>query len=379
MRACVYYQTAASENGSNGVQAWFHKSLGPEFLAVNVGDPRLMAVAAKLSKLSVFVTLIVGHAPTSVSDLEDRSNFFRQTGDLILRMRKAFPRSPVLLAIDANARVGSETCDNIGGAGAEKETESGQLFRIMLNRTSMCAVNTFWDAGWTWQSTRMTTSRIDFVCCDVACGDKVLDCRVVDEVDLTMDASVDRRMIMMTMHVDVCVKEQKRARREAAVNSMMLNDPSAKTAFQRDLWRFLKGQRPVDVDEHQLELTHFVREAALRRFGSARSAPMKPWISALTWSFLRLLAPVRRSFHAAFDEFSAAVKWLVALDRHEFVEREAYDAQIAHDNNEVRGCFAVVRALHGGKPRAHKTILKKNGENFQNEDQRKEKVAGTLG
>ena len=142
------------------------------------------------------------------------------------------------------------------------------------------------------------------------------------------------------------------------------------------------------MDEHQLELTRFVREAALRRFGSARSAPMKPWISALTWSFLRLIAPVRRSFHAAFDvakklekqgdfvsakgvqsngmrlrtklkEFSAAVEWLVALDRHEFVERKAYDAQIAHDNNDVMGCFAVVRALHGGKPRAHKTILKK--------------------
>ena len=161
---------------------------------------------------------------------------------------------------------------------------------------------------------------------------------------------------------------------------MMLNDPSATGAFQRDLWRFLKGQRPVDVDEHQLELTRFVREAALRRFGSARSAPMKPWISALTWSFLRLIAPVRRSFHAALNvakkqekqcdfvnaksvqsngmmlrtklkEFSATVKWLVALDKHEFVERKAYDAQIAHDNNDVRGCFAVVRALHGGKPR----------------------------
>ena len=51
----------------------------------------------------------------------------------LLRIRKAFPRSAVLLAIDAYARVGSE---------AAKETESGQLFRIMLNRTSMCAVNT---------------------------------------------------------------------------------------------------------------------------------------------------------------------------------------------------------------------------------------------
>ena len=95
------------------------------------------------------------------------------------------------------------------------------------------------------------------------------------------------------------------------------------------------------MDEQQLELTRFVREAAPRRFGSARSAPMRPWISALTRSFLQLIAPVRRSFHAAFDvakklekqgdfvsakgvqsnsmwlrtklkEFSAAVKWLVA-------------------------------------------------------------------
>ena len=66
-----------------------------------------------------------------------------------------------------------------------------------------------------------------------ACRDKVLDCRVVDEVDLTMDASVDHRMIMMTMLIDVCVKEQKRARREAAVNPMMLDEIATKAAFQK--------------------------------------------------------------------------------------------------------------------------------------------------
>ena len=58
LRAGVCYQmvvAAASENGSYGVQAWFHKSLGPEFLAVNVVNPRLMAVAAKLSKLSICI------------------------------------------------------------------------------------------------------------------------------------------------------------------------------------------------------------------------------------------------------------------------------------------------------------------------------------
>ena len=217
------------------------------------------------------------------------------------RPSEEFLRAAALLAIDANARVGSETCGSIGGAGAEKETESGQLFRLMLDRTSMSAVNTHWGAGWTWQSTKRTTSRIDFVCCDAALVDMVQDCRVVDEVDLTMDASVDHRMLMMTMQVAICGKEQKRARREAALDSRMPNDPTARRAFQRNLWRFLKSQRLDDVDKHQLELTRVVGEAAPRRFGSARSAPMKPWILALTWNFLRLVASVRRTFHAAFD------------------------------------------------------------------------------
>ena len=52
LRAGVYNQmvvAAASGNGNYGVQAWFRKSLGFEFLAVNVVNPRLMAVAAKHS------------------------------------------------------------------------------------------------------------------------------------------------------------------------------------------------------------------------------------------------------------------------------------------------------------------------------------------
>ena len=41
LRAGVYNQmevAAASENGGHGVQAWFHQSLGPEFLAVKCGQ-----------------------------------------------------------------------------------------------------------------------------------------------------------------------------------------------------------------------------------------------------------------------------------------------------------------------------------------------------
>ena len=97
---------------------------------------------------------------------------------------------------------------------------------------------------------------------------------MVDEVDLTMDASVDHRMITMTMHVDVCMKEQKRNRREAAVNSMMLNDPSAKTAFQggRVTELFKKGC-PLNCDDYKgILLASHLAKLVLHQF----LKPIKP-------------------------------------------------------------------------------------------------------
>ena len=108
------------------------------------------------------------------------------------------------------------------------------------------------------------------------------------------------------------------------------------------------------------------------------------------------MAPVRRSFHAAFDvakklekqcdffnaksvqshgmmlrtklrEFSAAVKWLVALDRHEFVERER-ETRTMRRLRTTAMMFGDVLWLY-----VLCTILKKNGEKTQNEDQRKER------
>ena len=89
-----------------------------------------------------------------------------------------------------------------------------------------------------------------------------------------------------------------------------------------------------------------------------RSAWQRSWKNNVILSMRRVQA-TGMMLRTKLNEFSAAVKWLV-LDRHQSVERKAHDAQIAHDNNDVRGCFA--RALHEGKPRAHKMILKKNGE-----------------
>ena len=57
-------------------------------------------------------------------------------------MRKAFPRSAVLFAIDASATVGLETCDNIGGAGAEKKKQSRASSSESCSTGLPCALST---------------------------------------------------------------------------------------------------------------------------------------------------------------------------------------------------------------------------------------------
>ena len=81
-------------------------------------------------------------------------------------------------------------------------------------------------------------------------------------------------------------------------------------------------------------------------------------ISAVRKGWVQSGAMVLR---ARLKDFSAAVKFVVALDGREFVGR-------------LKGFSAAVTALCGGKPRAHKTILKMNGEKTQNEI--KEKKGG---
>ena len=109
---------------------------------------------------------------------------------------------------------------------ADAMIQEGVISTASVRHISACD-----HAGWTWQSTKRTTSRIDSVCCDAALVDVVQDCRVVDEVDLGM--------LMMTKQVHICGKEQKRAR---------------------------TIQQPGELSN-----------------GTCGAAPMKPWISALTW------------------------------------------------------------------------------------------------
>jgi len=96
-----------------------------------------------------------------------------------------------MVFVDANARVGSVKSEGIGIEQPDKETCSGEMFRLFLKRTGTAAINTFFPAGHTWTSTRMTTSRIDYIVLPLQSLSAVKDCYAGGDIDLTMDDTVD--------------------------------------------------------------------------------------------------------------------------------------------------------------------------------------------
>ena len=102
------------------------------------------------------------------------------------------PDERVMLMGDFDAMVGSVRSEAIGGVGAETESKNCSRFRELLDRNSMCAIDTFvGDGGKTWYGNGAVKAfRNDFICCHKSLLPSVVSCRILDGVELSEEHSV---------------------------------------------------------------------------------------------------------------------------------------------------------------------------------------------
>ena len=75
---------------------------------------------------------------------------------------------------------------------------------------------------------------------------------------------------------------------------------------------------------------------------------------------------------AKFEFLSGTCKVQVASDRHDWIESRAGEAHSVSENNDVRGCFAIVRSLAGAEgAEPLKTIRKLKFERAIDENETK--------
>ena len=141
----------------------------------------------------------------------------------------------------------------------------------------MIVVHTFWRAGMTWTSSRLTKHRIDYFLA-VRRVD-VISCEVRRDMDLTFNATEDHNLECMTERVppsdvDETVKKEKPFR----INKMSLANVECCENFKDKVWEF-EFDASMDIHGKFDALNAHVREAAMEAFGPPIDVSRKPWLS----------------------------------------------------------------------------------------------------
>ena len=151
----LVYASAATGGGSNRCQILLSKTVpyaqkgvrglfsSAHQVAKVHSEPTILAIAVSVPALKF--NIIAAQAPHHCRPLDVRSSWWTKLQNIALG--KFTNCRPFLLFIDANASIGLETSDCIGGLDASKECPSGALFHSILRNTGMCVPLMFMNQG----------------------------------------------------------------------------------------------------------------------------------------------------------------------------------------------------------------------------------------
>ena len=282
--------------GSYGCQVWLAKTLLHKLVSARSISPRIMLVHLIALSKNQEVVVLSAHAPIESDLPASKDAFWHLLACTIRDSTLKCPMASIVLCIDANARVGSIASASIGGCQPEDQNDNGDRFKELMESQQLWAVNTFNNAGKTWRSTHGTWLRIDYVCLklyDAADTDKST---TDSKIDLSTSGRTDHLAVIVEANLVAKPVKVDRKNVKFVVNRMNLQDPTKVQEF-RQLLSKARFEQTDDVNEMLEKRIQAFRIAALSVFGKPADQPRKTWISANTWSLLRLAAPFRRAVH----------------------------------------------------------------------------------
>ena len=172
-------------------------------LSIIATDPRFVIVRLHTDWLKCL--LIAGHAPHSGHDLTDIEHWWHV---LYERIPRAYADWPILLLTDANAKVGSDTCPQIGDSGAEAGGDKALPFTSFIREHGLWLPSTFschQGPFGTWCHPSGKWLRNDFVGLPIEWTLSSCTSRVSDDIDVSLQHD-DHKAALVRFTMDVCSK-----------------------------------------------------------------------------------------------------------------------------------------------------------------------------
>ena len=327
--------TGAACRGQGGVEIWINKSqpfamitregqevpvyLKPASVTVIEASSRILAL--RYADAEFQALLLCAHAPHEHTEDELREKFWERLG----QVTRGYDGWPVLVGIDANARVGSCTDPHVGGFAADIENVNGAALHNWLRDAALCLPTTFHETLWrsenrkfTWKS-RGQWCRIDYPAIPTAW--KIGTCTAaIDELGID-SANEDHLAVTLRLQVEVHMPDAvsvKRPKQHFDRHAMMTLDGKATcNRLWTDLPQYLSADPwCLPVDQYVQEINGYFEQRLAKWFPRSRRTLHATWISDATWDLLFVSRSHRRA---------------------------AYNAQQALKNGILRGCLMAWR------------------------------------
>ena len=205
---------SASQQGQGGCAIWVRRSLAGHSLnakhvAVLDADSQHLVIRIQLGALNLLVA--TGHAPHSAMPDDVIQAWWQRFQQLLSKHR--CDSDVVLLGLDANARLGSEESEAVGGHAAEVENLPGKMLRHFAAALNLWIPSTFFgaqrqlmhrdDEAYTWTSPCGGRHRLDYVLI-LARLQSVALAVVID--DLSADRAPDHRAACLDFCLDAGIQ-----------------------------------------------------------------------------------------------------------------------------------------------------------------------------
>ena len=308
--ARYYKYRAAADHGHGGVELWVHKHK-PIFLheqkqiyfnadqaiVIHAAKDLLMIRWTPIPGCPVF--LWVGHAPHKGHDAQTREAWW-QLCHLLLQDQQ--PGGTIIGFLDANAAVGSHTCEAIGDFAADEEDHAGELFRELLQHHGLCLPSTFEGIhrgpSQTWFSSAAKAAkglRNDFIVIPQEWKQHSLTSSVLPDIEVAQK-NVDHLAIMLEAKPTM---GPPRHRSQRQAKSRHVDWKAVRACRDQEQWRKIFGeiQQPPwewDLHSHWHHCLTALTEQLAKTFPAKRSAPKKPFITDQVWALRNKQKAMRR-------------------------------------------------------------------------------------
>ena len=219
--------------------------------------------------------VIAGHAPHSGYDQTELEEWWHQLAALVPQRLRDWP---IILLVDANAKVGADACTSIGTLGAEGGTEKATPFTSFVRAHQIWLPSTFQchqGPTGTWRHPSGKWTRNDYV--GLPCQWPITACRswVADDIDVSLHHE-DHKAALVSLEMPLIRTSQKRA--------AMVHKIAAENADLQAL-RATQIAPSTDVHTHAAQLQDQVLDCLPRpqRTGPQR---IKQTMSSATWEIV---------------------------------------------------------------------------------------------